>query len=102
MLRLGISRLVADFPMLTGVKVARAWGGVIDTAPDLVPIISRTPKLEGLIIAAGMSGHGFALGPGVGRLVSEMALDETPYTDIGPYRLERFSDGSKMHRPDMM
>lgn len=102
LLSLAISRLVSDFPILEGVRVAQAWGGMIDTAPDLVPVISKVANLDGLIISSGFSGHGFALGPGAGRLTSELAMDETPFVDIEPFRLERFGKGSKIRRPEMM
>lgn len=102
LLSLAMSRLVSDFPMLAGIQIARAWGGMIDTAPDMVPVISKVPELEGIVISSGFSGHGFALGPGAGRLTSELAMDETPFVDIEAYRLERFSSGSKIRRPEMM
>lgn len=85
-----------------GIAVERAWGGLIDTSPDLVPVISRVETLPGYVIAAGFSGHGFAIGPGAGRLVSEIVLNETPMTDISPYRPSRFNDGSAIRRPEMM
>lgn len=97
-----LRRLVADFPALRGIGVAQAWAGLIDTSPDLIPVIAKADAIRGLTIATGFSGHGFALGPGAGLLVSELVLDETPFVDIRPYRLTRFSDGSAIKRPGMM
>ena len=97
-----INNVVAEYPALAGIRVERAWGGMIDTSPDLVPVISPVEALPGYIIAAGFSGHGFGIGPGAGRLVSEIILNETPMTDVAPYRLSRFSDGSAIRRPEMM
>lgn len=99
---LALKNLEAEYPALKGIGVDRAWGGLIDTSPDLVPVISRVETLPGYVIAAGFSGHGFAIGPGAGRLVSEIVLNETPMTDISPYRLSRFNDGSAIRRPEMM
>jgi glycine/D-amino acid oxidase-like deaminating enzyme len=99
---LAINNLVKDYPSLQGIGVAAAWGGMIDTTPDLVPIVSKVPTINGFIVAAGFSGHGFALGPGAGRLISEMVLNETTFTDTSAYRLDRFSDGSAIRRPEMM
>jgi len=97
-----LENLVREFPALKGIKVERAWGGLIDTSPDLIPVISTVDHLPGYVIAAGFSGHGFAIGPGAGRLVTEIIMNDTPFADISPYRQNRFSDGSEIRRPEMM
>lgn len=99
---LAIRNLVSDFPALKGIGVTASWAGLIDTSPDLVPVVDTTDEVRGLTIATGFSGHGFALGPGAGRLASELAMNETPFIDINAYRLTRFSDGSRIKRPEMM
>lgn len=99
---LALKKLVADFPALEGIDVAAAWGGLIDTSPDLIPVISTVPAIGGLIIASGFSGHGFGVGPGAGRLAGELVRNETPFIDTSAFRLERFSDGSRIARPEMM
>lgn len=101
-LAMAIERLTREFPLLAGIKVAHAWAGLIDTTPDIVPVISPVATLPGLVIASGFSGHGFGIGPGAGRLVKELVLEETPFVDPAPYRLARFSDGSKIRRPEML
>jgi glycine/D-amino acid oxidase-like deaminating enzyme len=100
--KLAMKNLESEYPALKGIGVEHAWGGLIDTSPDLVPVISTVEELPGYVIAAGFSGHGFAIGPGAGRLVSEIVMNETPITDIAPYRLSRFADGSAIRRPEMM
>ncbi|MCK5931970.1 MAG: FAD-binding oxidoreductase [Fulvimarina manganoxydans] len=97
-----IDSLVADFPVFKGIEVAASWAGLIDTSPDLVPVIANPDAVRGLTLATGFSGHGFALGPGAGRLASEMAMNETPFVEINPFRLSRFFDGSAIKRPEMM
>ena len=39
---------------------------MIDAMPHIVPIVDRVPNIDGLILATGMSGHGFGIGPGFG------------------------------------
>jgi glycine/D-amino acid oxidase-like deaminating enzyme len=102
LVKLAIKNLQREYPALKGIGVERAWEGLIDTSPDLVPVISRVEQLPVYVIAAGFSGHGFAIGPGAGRLVSDIVLNETPMTDISPYTLSRFLDGSAIRRPEMM
>lgn len=97
-----IESLVREFPALQGITVAASWGAMIDTSPDLIPVISKVDQIAGLVIASGFSGHGFGIGPGAGLLASQLALDTTPVVDPAPYRLSRFSDGSAIRRPEMM
>ena len=78
------------------VRIAQRWGGMIDATPDVVPVISKVPQHNGLVVATGFSGHGFGLGPGAGRLTADIATDTTPIVDPTAFRFERFSDGSKI------
>ncbi|TIP07231.1 MAG: FAD-dependent oxidoreductase, partial [Mesorhizobium sp.] len=42
----------------------------------------------------GMSGHGFGIGPGIGRVVADMIQGNQIGHDLTRFRLSRFSDGS--------
>lgn len=99
---LALANLKKEFPALRGAEIAGAWGAFIDTAPDLVPVISTVDTVLGLVIASGFSGHGFGIGTGSGLLASQFATGDTPCVDPAPYRLSRFSDGSAIRRPEMM
>ncbi|WJD72189.1 FAD-binding oxidoreductase [Pseudomonas asiatica] len=101
-LDMALARVSKEFPALSGLNIAGAWAGMIDTSPDIVPVISTVDDCKGLVIASSFSGHGFGIGPGAGRLVKELVMNITPYVDPSPYRLSRFSDGSKIRRPEMM
>jgi glycine/D-amino acid oxidase-like deaminating enzyme len=61
-----------------------------------VPIVDRTPKLPNLMIATGLSGHGFGIGPGFGMAVARMATGKAPEHDMSRFRFSRFTDGSKL------
>jgi sarcosine oxidase, subunit beta len=63
----------AVFPALTGRAVARRWAGLEAFTPDDLPVIGPVPGLDGLLIATGFSGHGFALTPAVGDLLARLA-----------------------------
>jgi glycine/D-amino acid oxidase-like deaminating enzyme len=89
-------RFAAAFPSLGRPEINAAWAGMIDTMPDVVPIIDRAPAIPGLIIATGMSGHGFGIGPGVGRVVADMAMGKTEAHELTRFRYSRFADGSKI------
>ncbi|VDC30261.1 NAD(P)/FAD-dependent oxidoreductase [Pseudogemmobacter humi] len=88
-------RFAGAFPGIGRPKIAAAWAGMIETMPDIVPVIDRAP-LGGLIIATGLSGHGFGIGPGMGRVIADLTLGRDPGHDLTRFRLSRFSDGTKL------
>jgi glycine/D-amino acid oxidase-like deaminating enzyme len=81
------------FPQFKGWTVSGAWAGLIDTMPDVVPIIDRCSDIPGLTIATGMSGHGFGIGPGVGRLVADMMSGKQSNHMLHRFRYDRFKNG---------
>ena len=84
------------YPRFQSMQIAERWAGVIDATPDVVPVISALPKVDGLYLASGFSGHGFGLGPGAGKLMAQMIVGEQTCVDPAPFRYSRFFDGSKM------
>ena len=67
-----LERLPQRFPALKDVKLAEAWAGMIDVTPDAVPYIAEDHRLPGLFLATGLSGHGFGIGPAVGRIMADL------------------------------
>jgi glycine/D-amino acid oxidase-like deaminating enzyme len=88
--------MAAAFPGLGRPKLRAAWGGMIDTMPDVVPVVDRVAAVPGLVIATGMSGHGFGIGPGMGRVVADLVAGDAVGHDLARFRLSRFSDGSAL------
>ncbi|MEN9408672.1 MAG: hypothetical protein RL216_646 [Pseudomonadota bacterium] len=84
------------FPGLGRPRLRAAWAGMIDTLPDVVPVVDRVDRLPGLTIATGMCGHGFGIGPGMGRVVADLVAGRDPGHDLRRFRLSRFTDGSPM------
>ena len=83
--------ILAFLPALAHVKVVRCWAGLYDVTPDACHIVDWAPGVEGLLIAAGFSGHGFALGPITGRLVRELLVEGTTSLPLAPFGLSRFT-----------
>lgn len=83
-------------PELGRPKLRAVWAGMIDTMPDVVPVIDRVAAVPGLVIATGMSGHGFGIGPGMGRVVADLVAGNAVGHDLTRFRLSRFSDGTKI------
>jgi glycine/D-amino acid oxidase-like deaminating enzyme len=96
MMRAVLARVRSNFPDLANIEVAEAWGAYVDSTPDALPVISPLESAPGLFLAAGCSGHGFGLGPGVGYLAAQLIANETPTADPAPFRLSRLLDGSKI------
>lgn len=86
----------ADFPNAGQIRLRATWGGMIDTMPDVVPIVDHVPSLPGVILATGMCGHGFGIGPGFGRILGDMAAGKPAGHDMARFRFARFSDGSSI------
>jgi len=80
----------ALFPHVGALDLARRWAGRIDLTPDVIPIIDQ--PAPGLFVAAGFSGHGFALGPSVGKQIAEW-IDGRSSLDLSAFRLSRFAEG---------
>jgi glycine/D-amino acid oxidase-like deaminating enzyme len=87
-------RLPVRFPELKDVKLAEAWAGMIDVTPDAVPTLGEDYKIKGLYIATGLSGHGFGIGPAIGRITADIVTGRDPGYDLTRFRAERFVDGS--------
>src|SRR5262245_40571240 len=92
--RRSLAELQRTLPALPKLDVARRWAGYIDATPDLVPVLGEVPGLRGLVLATGFSGHGFAMGPIAGRLVSELIVDGKTSLDISGFRFSRFAEGA--------
>jgi glycine/D-amino acid oxidase-like deaminating enzyme len=81
-------------PFLPALGIAESWAGYIDATPDLAPVLGAVPSPRGFILATGFSGHGFAMGPVAGRLVSELIVDGKTSLDISAFRFSRFAEGA--------
>jgi glycine/D-amino acid oxidase-like deaminating enzyme len=79
------------FPALQKVPLQASWASYIDSTPDGVPVIDSDIGVPGLALAAGLSGHGFGIGPGVGHLMADMLLGRAPVTETAQYKLSRFT-----------
>jgi sarcosine oxidase subunit beta len=88
-----LSRATEVLPALAAAPLARVWGGLLDMTPDALPVIERVPEVEGLVVVAGFSGHGFCLGPVTGEIVRDLVQRGTTAYPISPFRSGRFDHG---------
>jgi glycine/D-amino acid oxidase-like deaminating enzyme len=91
----GIRRNLDDmFPQLAGVDIVESWAGMVETSPDVVPMIGEVGDIPGFYLATGFSGHGFGIGPGAGKALAAMLTGADNPIDLSPFRLSRFFDGT--------
>jgi D-amino-acid dehydrogenase len=76
---------------LDGRVEAQPWIGARPCMPDMLAVMGRAPKHKGLWFNFGHAHHGLTLAGSAARLLSEMIVGETPYTDPTPYSLARFN-----------
>ncbi len=63
-------RMLSLMPNLAGLKVRRTWRGLYPMTPDGFPIVDFPAALTGYVLAVGMCGQGFMLGPGLGEALA--------------------------------
>jgi glycine/D-amino acid oxidase-like deaminating enzyme len=81
---------VGLFPSLSGIPVLRAWVGIEAFCEDEMQIIGPVDQLKGLILTTGFSGHGFAIGPGVGSLLAQYIVTDQLTEILTPFSITRF------------
>ncbi len=89
-------RLPKRFPALKDVQVAEAWAGMIDVTPDAVPVLDAFDGVRGFYVATGLSGHGFGIGPAIGRIMADMLTGRVVGHNLERFRSGRFYDGSEI------
>ncbi|MCY4530461.1 MAG: FAD-dependent oxidoreductase [Chloroflexi bacterium] len=84
-------RLAELLPGVADVPVIRSWAGVVEQAPDYLPIIDRLDNPSNYVVVTA-SAHGFGISPATGKAVSELVLSGQSSIDIGALGLDRFSE----------
>lgn len=74
-LPLCVRRMVELYPRLRNLKVRRTWRGSYPMTPDGLPIVGYPRDLENFLLAIGMCGQGFMLGPGLGSILAEVIAE---------------------------
>ncbi|WP_417455253.1 NAD(P)/FAD-dependent oxidoreductase [Kiloniella sp.] len=86
--------LKSHVPELANAAFVESWAGMIETTPDVLPIVSQADHIDGFYMVSGLSGHGFGIGPGMGKVVADLICGRPMEYDLSRFRLDRFHDGS--------
>jgi len=93
-------RMIDLMPRLKYIRVRRTWRGLYPMTPDGFPIVGWAKEVPGFLLAVGMCGQGFMLGPGVAELLARMVAGKVTTEDqeilayLSPYR--RFVEEEKL------
>jgi glycine/D-amino acid oxidase-like deaminating enzyme len=96
-----VSKFGHRFPDLTDAALESSYAGCYDVTPDYNPIIGLTP-LDGVMLCAGFSGHGYKIAPAVGELVADLVVKGSsgdPDVPDADFRLGRFAEGDLLSSP---
>ena len=78
-----VKRMVNLYPRLRNLRIRRTWRGLYPMTPDGFPIVGFPKEYDNMLLAIGMCGQGFMLGPGLGDILSEIIVDKSnEYQDI--------------------
>ena len=83
-------RLAELLPGAADTPVIRSWAGVVEQAPDYLPIIDVLDSPSNYVVVTA-SAHGFGISPATGKAVSELVLHGESSIDISGLKLDRFA-----------
>jgi len=91
-------RMISLMPNLANLKVRRTWRGLYPMTPDGFPVVDFPAALKGYVLAVGMCGQGFMLGPGLGEAVAAHIAGKPSVEDkeiLAGFKLERSFTGQE-------
>jgi len=89
-------RMVRLMPALYDVAVLRQWAGSYCMTPDGIPMIGKT-DVNGYYCIVGLCGHGFMLGPALGKYVAQFMTESTWPGPVDEFACSRsFGEKEKM------
>jgi D-amino-acid dehydrogenase len=79
-------------PGLATAKLLEVRVGLRPFTKDRMPVLGKVPGIAGVLLATGHGPTGLQLGPLSGKLMAEMAVGQTPQTqvDLSPFSVARF------------
>ncbi len=73
-----VQRIRSLNPILSNIQIRSRWAGPVAFREGAVPILTRHPANENVLIAGAYAGHGVAFSVHAGRLMAEAIVDGTP------------------------
>ena len=85
----------AHLPALEPTETLQVWAGLRPCTPDSLPFLGRAPTYDNVTVAAGHGHNGMGLAPVGGQLISQIVEGSPPAMDVAPFRLDRYTGGSR-------
>lgn len=84
-----VEQMTPRIPAVADLGIRPGYACIYDMSPDDLPVIDHVPGVEGLVVVAGSSGHGFKVGPAVGEEAVRLATTGRSEL-LAPFSLARF------------
>lgn len=81
------------FPPLAGMTLISAYAALYDVTPDWYPFIGPRQGLKGYFDACGGSGHGFKIGPAIGKSLARWIAEGKVEDDFAQLSHDRIAEG---------
>lgn len=88
-----LTRMERRFPPFAGVRRIDAYAALYDVTTDWYPIIGPRRGLSGYYDACGGSGHGFKIGPAIGRHLARWIAEGVVDPEFAQLSYDRFGTG---------
>ena len=85
------ARAERRFPAFTGMRLIDSYAALYDVTPDWNPFVGPRAGLSGYADASGGSGHGFKIGPAIGRELAAWIADGTAADDFCQFSHDRIA-----------
>ncbi|ACD14711.1 MULTISPECIES: NAD(P)/FAD-dependent oxidoreductase [Burkholderiaceae] len=85
-------RAAQRFSRLSDASPVGSRVSFFDDTPDGNPIVGVDPRVDGLIVAAGLSGHGFKFAPVFGQEIAALIAGGKMHADLDQFEVSRFLD----------
>lgn len=83
------TRMERRFPPLAGAKLVTAYAALYDATPDWYPYAGPRHAMTGYFDACGGSGHGFKIGPAIGKELADWIVDGSANADFARLSYDR-------------
>jgi sarcosine oxidase, subunit beta len=89
-LQKAVNEITPIMPVLGKIEIDNIRSGLPTSTKNRFFIAGPVPGIEGLLVMSGCQEAGVTHGPGLGRILSEYAIDGKTHWDVEHYRLEKF------------
>lgn len=72
-------------------RTGAVWRGLRPCAPDGLPIIGRSRRVDNVVFATAHAMLGLTLAPLTAKVVAQLVYGERPAVDLAPFSPDRFS-----------